>query len=66
MPFDIRQMLGVEIGKKLDFSIEKASLFCKLRWYVTAPDPAVHVPAWIALIGTAVGIAGILIGLSPL
>lgn len=63
MPYDIRRTLGVEIGGNLHFSIEKASLFDKLRWYVTAPDPAVHVPTWIALIGIAVGIAGVLVGL---
>ena len=63
MPYDIRWTLGVEIGKNLDFSIQKASLLNKLRWYITAPDPAVHVPAWIALIGIAVGIAGVLVGL---
>lgn len=66
MPFDIRRALGVKIGDNLDFSVKKAGFFCRLSWYVKSPDPAVHLPAWIALIGLGVGIVGVIVGLCSL
>ncbi|UWQ83125.1 hypothetical protein [Leisingera caerulea] len=62
MPYDIRRALGVDSGAKLSFTLEKAGRFGKLLWYITADDPAVHVPAWIALIGIAVGLMGVIVG----
>ncbi|WP_338549647.1 hypothetical protein [Roseovarius phycicola] len=49
MPFDIRKRLGVEKGGRLEFQVTKANVFGKLRWFVCSPDPAVYIPAWIAL-----------------
>jgi hypothetical protein len=63
MPFDIRQALGVKEGDELDFSVKKAGFFCKLHWYVKSPDPAVHLPARIALIGLVVGIVSVIVGI---
>lgn len=66
MPYDIRRELGVEKGDRLVFSIEKVGRLGKLCWYVKVPDPAVHVPAWIALIGligTVVGLVDTVVGI---
>lgn len=49
MPFDIRTTLKVKKGDKLDFSIEEVGVFGKISWYVSSPDPAVYIPAWIAV-----------------
>lgn len=54
MPYDIRTALEVTKGGQLDFKIEPGGFFSKLRWYVGSPDPAVHIPAWIAV--TALGL----------
>jgi len=63
MPFDLREALGVEKGGKLDFSISKAGLWGKMSWYVGSIDPAVHIPAWIAVIGLVLAIFGLGIGI---
>jgi len=65
MPYDIRVALDVDKGSKLDFSIKPVGLVGKLRWYLSSPDPAVHLPAWIALIGLLLAIVGIVIGIVP-
>ncbi len=66
MPYDIRNALSIDKGGKLDFSIQKVSICGKLKWYIHSIDPAVHVPAWIAVIGIILAIAGLLIGLLSL
>lgn len=66
MPFDIRTALGVQKEDKLSFSIEQAHYSNKLLWYLRSPDPAVHIPAWLALISVALGIVGIMLGLIAL
>lgn len=66
MPFDIRRALGVDKGGKLDFSIEKVGKCGKLRWYFTTPDPAVHVPAWIAAVALGLSILGAILGVVSL
>lgn len=53
MPYDIRERLGVDKGGQLEFSLHKVGLRGLLRWYVRSPDPAVYIPAWIAVIGLA-------------
>lgn len=63
MPYDIRSKLGIAKGDRLNFSIDKAGWLGKLCWYVKVPDPAVHVPAWIALIGFVVGLIGTVVGI---
>lgn len=60
IPYDIRTRLGLVKGAKLNFKIDKVGLWGKLRWYVGSPDPAVHVPAWIAIGGVLLAIFGIL------
>lgn len=66
MPYDIRKALDVDKGGSLDFSIKKLGWFGKLFWYVNSIDPAVYIPAWIAVLGLALAIIGIFIGIFPL
>lgn len=63
MPFDLREALGVAKGGKLDFAISKVGLWGKMEWYVGSIDPAVHIPAWIAVIGVVLAILGLGIGI---
>jgi hypothetical protein len=59
MPFDIRQALGVDKGGPLTFTIRPVGLWGKLRWYLGSPDPAVHLPAWLAIIGLMLAVLGL-------
>lgn len=63
MPYDIREALGVDKGGKLNFAIKKACLLGKCWWLLRTPDPAVHVPAWLALISVLLGVIGIAVSL---
>ena len=62
MPYDIRTALGVPKHGKLDFCVDKAGCWAKLCWYVGSPDPAVHIPAWIAIVGIVLAIVGLIVG----
>lgn len=63
MPYDIREALCVEKGGNLNFAIKKVGWLGKIRWLLRTPDPAVHVPAWLALISVLLGGIGIAITL---
>jgi len=62
MPFDIREALGIAKDGKLDFTINKVGTLGKLRWYVGSIDPAVSIPARIAVAGLALAIFGLGVG----
>lgn len=66
MPYDIRERLGVAKGGELDFSLRKVGLLGLIRWYVRSPDPAVSIPAWIAVVGLTLAIVGIVLAALPL
>jgi hypothetical protein len=66
MPYDIRERLGIAKGGELDFSVRKVGLWGLLSWYVRSPDPAVFIPAWIAVVGLGLAIAGLLLSALPL
>jgi hypothetical protein len=66
MPYDIRERLGVAKGGELDFTLRRVTFWGLLRWYVRSPDPAVFIPAWIAVIGLALAIAGLLLAAIPI
>ncbi|RYE56999.1 MAG: hypothetical protein EOP18_03405 [Rhizobiaceae bacterium] len=66
MPYDIRERLGAAKGGQLDFSLHKVGLWGLLRWYVRTPDPAVYIPAWIAVVGLALAIVGLVLAALPL
>ncbi len=62
MPYDIRTKLGVLKGGELDFDIKSVGLCGSLLWYLSAPDPAVRIPAELTLIGVVLGFLGVLLG----
>ena len=66
MPYDIRTALGITKGGKLDFKVEPGGFFSKLQWYVGSPDPAVHIPAWIAVTALGLTLAGAFLALLSL
>ena len=59
MPYDIRESLGVNKGGNLEFSVRKIRWYGKICWLLRTPDPAVHVPAWLALISVCLGVFGV-------
>lgn len=63
MPYDIRVALGVAKCAELEFSIEKVRWLGKIHWLLNCPDPAVHIPAWLALISVLLGALGVFISL---
>lgn len=65
MPFDIREALDVAKYGELDFSVQRVGWSGKLYWYVSSPDPAVHIPAWIAVIGIVLAVIGVGITVLP-
>ena len=66
MAFDMRAALDVELGAAVDFHLERLGWWGKLRWYVMALDPAVHVPAWLALWSLVLGAAGLILAIISL
>lgn len=63
MPFDIRASLEIAKGDKLEFQIESVGLIGKLFWYVTSPDPAVHLPAWLASASLVLATIGVILAI---
>lgn len=61
IPYDIREALGVDKGGDLEFTIQKVGWWGKICWLITTPDPAVHVPALLALISVCLGGLGVAI-----
>ncbi len=62
MDFDTRQALGVEPGETIDLETSKASLPGRMCWYWSAADPAIRIPAWLAV--WSVGLGGLGLALS--
>ena len=60
MDVDLRQRLGVEPGERVRIAISAAGWIGQLRWYLSATDPTVRVPAHLAVLSVAVGIVAIL------
>ncbi len=63
MPYDIRKALSTGKGDDLEFAVQKTGLFGKVCWLLGTPDPAVHVPAWLALISVCLGALGVAIAI---
>lgn len=63
MPYDIREALGVDKGRDLTFTITGVGWFGKIGWLLKTPDPAVHIPAWLALVSVLLGLISIVIAL---
>lgn len=65
MPYDIRTALLPSNSTVLDFSIKRVGIWGHIVWYVRSPDPAVYIPAWLAIIGMILGIIGLIVGILP-
>ena len=63
MPYDIRKALGADKGADLEFAVQKTGWCGKVCWLLGTPDPAVHVPAWLALISVCLGALGVVIAI---
>lgn len=63
MPYDIREALGANKDADLEFRIQKTGWFGKVRWLLETHDPAVHVPAWLAVISVCLGVFGVAIAI---
>lgn len=60
--FDVRKELEVEVGRFYEFDIRRLSWWGKLRWYMGATDPAVRIPAKIAVVSFVLGGIGLIVG----
>lgn len=60
MPHDIRKALGVSKGGELEFSVQKVSRIKRVLWLIETPDPAVYLPALLAVISVFLGGIGVL------
>lgn len=59
MPYDIRVELGVGTGDQLNFTVKRVGWIGKICWYLRNPDPAVHIPAWLAVASVFLGLIGV-------
>lgn len=69
LDLDQRNDLGVRENDKLEAELTLVGFPGRVRWYLSSPDPAVHVPAWLAFwsvilggLGFALGIVSIVCG----
>jgi hypothetical protein len=61
----LRQKLGVEVNDEIDSTfVRPANWYEKLRWYWEATDPAVHVPARVAVISFGLGVLSLVLALA--
>lgn len=62
-----QRKLGVNVGDQISTAaIGKATWWQKVAWYLFAANPAVHVPAWLAVISIGVGGVGLILGVVSL
>lgn len=61
----VRRRLGVDRASQIDSkNIRRATRWEKLTWYLEATNPAVHVPAWVAVISLALGTLSVMLGIA--
>jgi hypothetical protein len=63
MDIDLRSKLALSLGSNANISIARASWVQELRWYLSATDPAVRIPAWLGAWSLVIGVASILFSL---
>ncbi|MRX33202.1 hypothetical protein [Aminobacter sp. MDW-2] len=66
MDFDLRNRFGVKADDKIEITVSSAGPLDKLWWYLSAADPAVRIPAWLALWSVFLGAAGVVLGVISL
>ncbi|MES0028026.1 hypothetical protein [Mesorhizobium sp. M0040] len=62
LDIDQRADLGVVEGGSIDLALTRVGFCGRVRWYLSVPDPAVHVPAWLAVWSVALGALGLILG----
>jgi hypothetical protein len=60
--YDIRTALGVKKGGHIEFTVQKVRWLGRVCWLLKTPDPAVSLPAWLAVISVLLGVVGIVLG----
>ncbi|PWI54799.1 hypothetical protein B5K03_08750 [Rhizobium phaseoli] len=66
MDVDLRNAFGVKPNDEIDLELSEVGWFGKLTWYLSATDPAVHVPAWIGAWSFVLGLVGLVLSAAPL
>lgn len=66
MDIDLRNAFGVRPNEQIDLELSAVGWIGKVKWYLDATDPAVHVPAWIGAWSFVLGLAGLLLSAAPL
>jgi len=61
-----RRALGVEAGKTYAFCIREVFWIGQFRWAWNAADSAARIAARLGLLGTLLGILGVILALAPL
>ncbi|MBL3576243.1 hypothetical protein JMK10_02945 [Rhodovulum sulfidophilum] len=69
--YDLRRKLNLPKDatvkeERFNLTIEKAGFWGQLYWYLSANDPAVKVPAWLAFWSVMLGLAGFLLAILSL
>ncbi|WP_027037087.1 hypothetical protein [Mesorhizobium ciceri] len=62
LDIDQRADLGAVEGGSIDLTLTRVGFCGRVRWYLSVPDPAVHVPAWLAMWSVALGALGLILG----
>ncbi|MBY5976838.1 hypothetical protein KUV39_09290 [Phaeobacter italicus] len=67
LDLDDRKALGIEeTGKTYELSIEQLGWIGRYWWYIRARDPAIYLPARIALLSLGLGALGVALGFASL
>ncbi|VVT12029.1 hypothetical protein [Hoeflea sp. EC-HK425] len=62
LDIDQRADLGVDDSSSIDLTLTRVGFCGRVRWYLSVPEPAVHVPAWLAVWSVALGSLGLILG----
>jgi hypothetical protein len=61
--FTRRRLGGVAVNADLDLTMRPATIKDQLLWYVHATNPAVRIPAWVAIISLWLGAISVALGI---
>ncbi|EKF39862.1 hypothetical protein NA8A_23799 [Nitratireductor indicus C115] len=62
LDIDQRADLSVDENGSIELTLTRVGFCGRVRWYLSVPDPAVHVPAWLAVWSVALGALGLILG----
>lgn len=62
--YDLRTRLGIHLsGDNVELTVEQVGWWGQLYWYLSTKDPAVKVPAWLAVWSVLLGFFGLVLAL---